>query len=75
MSQKVYIVTEINVHEISDEVSTAKAFSTREAAISHIRGIITDYQVDPDSITVDEEKGNWYSDDNFDISLFESDID
>ena len=75
MSQTVYIVTEINVHENSEEVYTAEAFSTKEAAISYISNLISEYEVDADSITVDEEKGNWYSDDNFDISLFESELD
>lgn len=74
MSQTVYIVTEINVHENSEEVYTAEAFFTREAAISYLESIIAEYEVDPESITADTEKGNWYSDDNFDISLFESEI-
>ena len=74
MSQTVYIVTEINIHEMPDEVYTAEAFSTREAAISYIYNLIPEYEVDPESINVDEEKDNWYSDDNFDISLFESEL-
>lgn len=73
MSQTIYIVTEINKAESPEEVSTAEAFSTKEAALEYIYNIILQYETDAE-IKHTEESNNWYADDHFDISLFTSKI-
>lgn len=71
MPKTIYIVTEINKIESSEEVSTAQAFSTKESALEYIDNIINQYET-ADEIKHPEDSNNWYADDYFDISLFES---
>lgn len=73
MSQTIYIVTEINKAESSEEVSTAEAFSTKNAALKYIDNLIGEYET-VDEIKHPEDSNNWYADDYFDISLFTSKI-
>ena len=71
MPKTIYIVTEINKRESVEEVSTAEAFSTKQAALEYIDKIISQYDTN-DEIKHPKDYDNWYTDDDFDISLFES---
>ena len=73
MPRIIYIVTEINFNESSEEVSTAQAFATKESAMAYVEDLISQYEIDDDDVSINETNTNWYSE-HFDIALFESNV-